>query len=358
MWGFWLSAVSAVAFVLVSFGTYLQEYFLHDVGVLPAALGALVALALLNIGPSDLVGRAETVLVVIKIGILLVLVGVGLVHLSGDDLHPWRPDDHASLATTTAMLFTAYTGFNVVTNMAGSVREPRRTVPRAIILSVLIAGVLYVGVVLALLASGVDEFGEDGLGKAATALMGHGGALLVALAACISTLSAANANVLGSSELVIRLTAQGDLPPALGRTTHRGHAIVSVFAATLVAAVLLLVGDVQTIVSLSNVTAIVAMIVVCVAAARIAHRGWPGDGARLPGGVTIPLLGGFAAAIQLPSLGWSNVALGAVLLALGMVVHVRRADERRGEGVVEDLERRIAQLETPVARALRRRWPR
>ncbi len=354
MWGFWLNAATAIAFVLVSFGTYLQAYFLEDVSITTAAIVALVVIGLLNVGPADLVGKAETALVVIKVAVLLVLIGVGLAALEPGDLSPFAPRGGSTFLGTTALLFTAYTGFNVVTNMAGSVRDPARTVPRAIILSLVIAAVIYVGVILALLASGLDHFGADGLGAAAEVLMGHAGALLVAFAACVSTLSSANANVLGSSELVIRMTGAGDVPPALGRTTRRGHAFVSVALVALVAAVLVLVGGTDAIIALSNVVAVFAMVIVCVAAARIARAGWGESGMRLPGGVTIPVAGAIAAAAQLPSLGWGNVAVGAVLMLAGLGMFLQRHRQQYGERVHERVAELVEALETPVARALRR----
>jgi amino acid transporter len=262
MWAFYLSAVTGVAFVLISFGSYLRQYFAPSVPTTTAAVVAALALALLNLGPADVVGRAETFLVALKIAILLLLVVYGLIALSPGDLQPLAPQGNGSVLRVTAMLFTAYTGFNVVTNMAGSVRRPERTVPLAIVLSILISAAMYVGVIIALLASGEENFGEAGLGKAAEALMGPWGGVLVAFAACISTLSGANANVLGSSELMIKLAAQGDVAGRWGKLTRRHHPAASVFLATAMVIVLVAIGDLDVIVALSNVTAITAMLIV------------------------------------------------------------------------------------------------
>lgn len=73
---------------------------------------------------------------------------------------PFAPQGGLSIPRATAMLFTAYAGFNVVTNMARSVRKPEKTVPLAIVLSLLISAVVYTGVILALLASGQSDIGE------------------------------------------------------------------------------------------------------------------------------------------------------------------------------------------------------
>ncbi|MGN6332229.1 MAG: APC family permease [Motilibacteraceae bacterium] len=352
MWAFYLNAVTCIAFVLLSFASYLQQYFLSGVNETFAALFAIVVLGLLNLGPADVVARTETFLVALKVAILILLVCWGLAALSPGDLSPIAPKGDGSVLKVTALLFTAYTGFNVVTNMAGSVRKPQRTVPLAIVLSVLISATIYVGVIIALLASGESDFGEAGLGKAAEALMGHWGALLVAFAAVVSTLSGANANILGSSELMIRLSAQGDAAPRWGHLTRHHHPAASVALASGVAAVLVLTGGVDSIVALSNVTAILAMLLVDVAALRLALQHWPGKGSRLPAGPLLPSLAALTAVAQLPSLGWRAVLTGFVLVLAGLFVYVGRHRPELGADVGPML-RAIELLETPVARALR-----
>ncbi len=354
MWGFYLNAVVCTAFVLISFGTYLNEYFVKGLGPVAAALLAVGAVVLLNLGPADLVGKAETWLVALKVAILLFLVAYGLRYLGNVTWAPFAPHGASSLATTTAILFTAYTGFNVVTNMAGSVRDPNRTVPRAIILSIFIAAAVYTGVIVALLASGQSDFGDAGLGKAATALMGSWGGPLLAFAACVSTISAANANILGASELMIRLAHQGDIPPAAGRLSRGGHAVFSVVLAGAIAALLIVLTRGATlVVNLSNVTAIIAMLVVNAGAFRLGMQRWPGMGAKLPGRGLIPALGFIVAAVQLPSLGLKAVLLGLGMTAAGYLMFALRHQTRLG-GDIAELERRVHQLETPLARALRR----
>lgn len=354
MWGFYLNAVICIAFVLISFGSYLNQYFIKSLGDTPAALIAVLLIALLNLGPADVVGKAETWLVSIKVVILLILVAYGLAFIGDVKWTPFFTGGSGSLLGTTALLFTAYTGFNVVTNMAGSVKDPKKTVPRAIVISILIAAAIYMGVIIALLASGVSNFGEAGLGKAADELMGPWGGPLIALAACISTLSGANANLLGSSELMIRLAGQGDVPPGAGRMSKRGNPVFSVLLAASIAALLITFarkGDL--IIALSNVTAIFAMLVVNAGAFKLALRKWPGEGVKLPGGVLIPTLGFVAAAAQLPSLGLWPVVIGAVMTMAGYLMYSFRHKTWLA-GEFSEIERRIHELETPLARALKR----
>jgi amino acid transporter len=199
MWAFYLNGFTLLTFLLVSFGDYINQYFVSAIGVTAFALIATGAIAALNLGPADAVARTETYVVAVKIGLLLFLVAWGVSQISASDFTPFAPHGSSGVLKMSALLFTAYTGFNVVTNMAGSVTHPERTVPIAIVGSVLISALIYVGVIVAMLASGVQHFGSAGVAQAATALMGNWGGYLIAAAACLSTLSGANANLLGAS---------------------------------------------------------------------------------------------------------------------------------------------------------------
>lgn len=353
MWGFYLNGLTLLTFLLVSFGDYMNEYFVPAIGVTTFALIATSAISALNLGPADAVGRIETWVVGIKIALLLFLVAWGLTEIKGDDFTPFAPDGAHGIFTMSALLFTAYTGFNVVTNMAGSVRNPERTVPIAIIGSVLISATIYVGVIIAMLASGVTHFGPAGVAEAAEGLMGEWGGYMIAAAACLSTLSGANANLLGASEVMLRLVAQGDVPPGAGRTTKTGHPFFSVLMLAAITGLLVLVANVNNIVAYANVTALVAMIVVNIAAIRLAREGWPGKGFRLPGGALIPAVATIACLLQFPSLGWGHVAIGLGMVAVGLLLyrnrHLATPSEKPVPGRVRHM---INRLETPLARAM------
>lgn len=352
MWGFYLNGLTILTFLVVSFGDYLNQYFFGGLGPIASALLATAAVVLLNLGPTALVGKAETYVVAAKIALLLVFIAVGIANIGNADFTPFAPGGAGEVTSTMALLFTAYTGFNVVVNMAGSVEKPERTVPIAVMGSILISAAIYVGVILAMLASGVDEFGAAGVGEAAEALMGQGGAYLIAFAACLSTLSGANANVLATSELSLRLVAQGDVPPALGRTSPGGHPYVSVLFLGAMTFVLVLVANVNNIVALANVGALVAMLVVNTACISLARQGWSGRGMRLPGGYLIPALGFATCLSQIPSLEWEMVLLGLGLVAAGLVLYAARHVRRLGEGRDRRARLAIQAQQTPLANAL------
>jgi len=352
MWGFYLNALLMVAFLADSFGSYLHAYFLHGVSATVAGIICILALAGLNLGPAVWVGRAETWVVAVKIGLLFIFIGWGVAAISGSHFKPLDPHGFSAIISTNALLFTAYTGYNVVTNMAADVRDPSRTVPRAVICAVLISMAVYLLVVVSMLDSGITHFGSAGVSEAAGALMGHWGAEMIAFAACLSTISGANALVLGGSEIALRLVAQQDIPAFLGKTTRSGFPWASVGVVGVVALALVLFTSINSVIVLGNIFALSAMLIVNVAAIVLARRGFPGAGFRIPGGALIPVVAGVACLVQFESYRFAELLAATAAMALGLPLYYLRGRGLLPNAHLDAIREAIYQRETPLARAL------
>ncbi|WP_258240930.1 APC family permease [Pseudidiomarina homiensis] len=109
-----------------------------------------------------------------------------------------------------ALLFVAYTGYGRIATMGEEVREPRRIIPRAIVLTMVVVSVLYLAVAWALLQRNPLFIGEDFI---LTQLMTPGltrdfvfvGAILAMLGVTLNL-------VLGVSRVVLAMARRGDLP--------------------------------------------------------------------------------------------------------------------------------------------------
>jgi basic amino acid/polyamine antiporter, APA family len=351
-WAFYIGGIIATAFVLNAFGAYMHQFFWSGLPVTAIALLAAALLTLVNLGPASAIGRIETVLVVVKVAILVLLIVFAFIHVRPAYFRPFAPQGFTPVLTTSGLLFVAYLGFNVVTNIAGDVRDARRTVPLAILISMLVVALVYAGVVVALLAGGISTYDEASVGVAARNLMGVWGGVLIPIGALISTLSSANANILGSSEIMVRLAAEKEVPTLAG-WMWRGHPLVSVLLGAVLYAVLILSGGTQAIVSLANVAAIAAMVLVNAAAIR-ALRSPSYDGLKLPLGPVLPALGLVAVLVQLFFIGWVQVLIGLVLVFSGSVVYflkTRLHDPAQHRAIVV----RLGQNDGPASRALGRR---
>ena len=103
-----------------------------------------------------------------KLAVLVLLIGFGLATFNGHYLVPFDPHGVGVVLPATGLLFSAYLGFSVVTNTAGVIRNPRRNVPLAILVSLLIVAVVYIGITIAMIMSGLHTFGGAGVAPSGT----------------------------------------------------------------------------------------------------------------------------------------------------------------------------------------------
>jgi amino acid transporter len=218
----WLSYVVMLALYARAFGSYGSTFFPES--VTPWMGHVLISAAIviptgLNLLSADIIGRAETWIVGIKIALLTLFVGVGFAGIEPDRLAmtAWAPPLH--LLTGGMIIFVAYEGFELIANTAGDVRDPARVLPKAFYISV--GGVIALYVLVSAVTVGnlsLDRIAaarDYALAEAAQPFLGRTGFTLIAIAALLSTISAINATLYGASRLSFNIAKAGELPEAL-----------------------------------------------------------------------------------------------------------------------------------------------
>jgi APA family basic amino acid/polyamine antiporter len=222
-WVWLFSNIVSGATVAVGFGHYLRYFF----PALPTAAG-IVAVSAFTV-MIHLAGAKESswfnnILVLFKIAILLFFSAAAFLHFQGPNLRPFLPFGFRGVWAGAATIFFAYAGFARVAIVADEIEDPRKNVPRATLLSILISTVIYFLVAVAavggagsrlLAGSGsplADAIGSMGLGF---------GARLVALGGLAATGTVALASVLGVSRLAQVMSRDGELPAFIGRSSGR-----------------------------------------------------------------------------------------------------------------------------------------
>ena len=169
-------------------------------------------------------GRTESVIVFIKVGILVVFVVAAFISLPGGGVSrlsvaTWPAP--LAIFTGAAVLFVGYEGFGLITNAAANMAEPKRELPRAIYGSVIVVIAIYIlvamGVVTNVPLDVLKGLGDSALAVAAKPSLGEAGFKLVAIAALLSTASAVNATLFGSTNVAYQIAKNGELPPAFSR---------------------------------------------------------------------------------------------------------------------------------------------
>jgi amino acid transporter len=220
----WISYIVMLALYASAFGSYGASFFSAANESLARHVmlsGAVVAITLLNMLRADLIGRAESLIVALKLVILLVFVATGLGQLRSSALGPDAWASPASLIAGGMIVFLAFEGFELIANAAEDTRSPTRDMPRAFYGAVAFVVVLYVLVAVVTVGSlpvaKIVAARDYALAEAARPAMGQAGFTLIAVAALLSTASAINATLYGAARLSFAIAKSGELPQALER---------------------------------------------------------------------------------------------------------------------------------------------
>lgn len=213
-WQLWLGMGLSGSLYALGFARYLT-YFWPGAPEYVTAPACVVLVAGVNaLGP-----KAAAALQNLSVALLLLVLGAflltGLGRVDPAFYAPFLPYGWSGVLDAVPLAFTSYLGFEMVAQAAGAVRDPRRTVPAAMVACVLSVTALY----SAIMAVSVGVVHHVDLASSATPLaevarrlMGRAGASAVAAGGLVATLSSANGVVLASVELGEAMAADGLLP--------------------------------------------------------------------------------------------------------------------------------------------------
>jgi amino acid transporter len=223
-----ITLIVSVAMVAKAFGAYaagLCGASSDRIAIDGFASASVVGFFVLNLCRSKMVGRAELLLVVFKLVVLVVLVVAGAETLSGHIAAGHiRPSAFALIASV-GLTFFAYAGYGTMTNAAESVTRPQRTIPHAIYLAITLVIVLYVALAIVVLANiapaELARNADTAVAAAAEPVLGKGGFVAVSLAALASTASSINASWFSAMRVTRSLAEAGQLPRSSMRIVRR-----------------------------------------------------------------------------------------------------------------------------------------
>jgi amino acid efflux transporter len=188
-----------------------------------ALMLALVTAA--NAGGVRVSGKVQLGLAVLLVTLLLTATLTALPHAHLANLRPFAPHGWTAIGPAAAVLVWGFAGWEAVTSLAADFRDPRRDVPRATGIAVVVVGVLYLGVVAAsLMVLGPAGAGTDAP-LAELLAIGIGGPVraFAAVAAVLLTLGAMNAYIAGTAKLGAALGRDGALPEWFARGSRAGE---------------------------------------------------------------------------------------------------------------------------------------
>lgn len=267
-----INAAATSATVSLAFGGYLAVFF--PAPQLFTALGLLMlctAVNILGIKQSAWFGIG---LVCVEVSGLLLMIGAGFVagepSRSFEAMPRWQ--DTAGIFAATALIFFVYIGFEDVANLAEETKDPMRNVPRALLVSVILTSIIYLLVALAVVGiSDPEALGESDspltlAGSVAAPWIGQA----LAISALFATASTALISLVSISRLLFGMARDGDMPRPLAATLpFRKTPWVAALALFGVACLLLPLGEIKIVASVSSFGVLLVFAAVQAAAIRL-----------------------------------------------------------------------------------------
>lgn len=267
-WLFLIAKSASAATAALGCAGYLRTFIGGPLAGLPLWAIALGVLALMTVFVLIGLRRTNTINTALVsttvIFLLLFIVGNAgdALRRAPDTLVPFfqGPADEAgvrrpwglALASATALMFVAYTGYGRIATLGEEVIDARRTIPRAVIVTLVVSMLLYVGVAFALLGpfsegyiARVTERDAAPLLVAAQGSRVPGLAMFLWVGAVTAMLGVLLNLLLGLSRVLLAMGRRGDMPRATARLSAKKNPVVATIVVALVIGGIVAVGDLK-----------------------------------------------------------------------------------------------------------------
>jgi basic amino acid/polyamine antiporter, APA family len=236
-WMSWFAHAVACSLYALGFGAYFDHVLREFSIIMPQwgffspqkILAACTAIlfAYVNFRGASETGKIGNLVTVTKIIILLIFIGFGLelIIRQGDwrtTFSPFLPNGFGGVFKSMGLTFIAFQGFEVIAQSSEEIKNPKKNIPRAVFLSLLIVIPIYILVAIAALGTVKPEGGIrawDYLAQQKEVALVNvarnffvGGGVLILIGGLISTISALNATIYSSSRVAFAMGRDRNFP--------------------------------------------------------------------------------------------------------------------------------------------------
>ncbi len=313
-WMFLTANTVGPGVIALAFGGYLHATF-AAVPARTAAVAAAIAMTVLNAAGIRRSVRVTGVFVVLSVLSLIALVAIALPHADFANLTPFAPAGFGGALQATGLLFFAYTGYSRIATLVEEVHDPRRTIPRATVVALGSAAILYLLVATtALSVIGTTRLAQSTspLQDTMAAVGSAVGVAIVGAGALLTTFNEGLSDLLGVSRVAFAMGRESDLPATLAKLGKEQNPWRSVLFVGAVSMVVAAFGDFVSAVAVSSFGTLLYYVIANLSALRLprASRMFPRTLAAAG------LVGCLGLAF---SLAPQDVAIGVAILLAGLL---------------------------------------
>ena len=247
-WGYWLAVVFAITAICTAFAGYFGAVFpsiaenkLAEIAVAAVLIWTLTLINMRNVSSGATMQLLTTILKLLPI---MIIIGLGFFQGSSDNFPPFNPQNlpiTSALATTALLTMWAFVGLEAGLVAAADVKDPKRTIPRAVVAGTLTVTAVYIAstaAIMMLVPMDILQVSNAPFAEAARSL-GKWGTLLIIFGALISTAGSANGNILIGGQMPMAVAIDGLAPKFLARRSQSGSPVFALVFTSLISTLLL-----------------------------------------------------------------------------------------------------------------------
>jgi len=328
-WSMWIAELISLPVFAIAFVRYLEYLLpLTTPGEILVKGFFLFGLTAINIIGVKLAGRVNDALTIIKLLPLLLLVGAGIIFMFMHpsvvlgNYHPFVPLGVSATGTALVLVFWAYAGFELGTLPAAEVKDPRTTIPKAIIIGMSIVALFYISTNL--IVFGAVNWAD--LASSSTPLilvggviLGAAGALIMTVGALFSVSGSDESGMLGTARLSYAMSIDGLFPRLFSHIHPRfGTPYIGLVVQGTIAFLLSIYSPITNLISFAVFNLAVAFLLTCLALIVLTRD----TEKQLIGQKVLPWIGVIICLYLLYSTSLFDKVVGTVILFAGVIIFI------------------------------------
>ena len=254
----YLGYIIVISVYAKAFGVYAATLFSSNPSPIIAtilAISIILFFTIINLLGAKAVGKSESLIVAIKVGILVGFAVIGFFFIKISLLSFPTNISAGNVLTGAALLFMGYEGFGLISCTAGDIENPKKNIPRALYLTVIFVILIYVAVSIAVVGNlslaEIKLTADYALAVAAEPFAGAIGFTIIVIAALFSTSSAINATLYGGVNVCGLMSEKCELPKCFNRRSFYGSR-TGLFITSFIILVLIVLLDLSSVVMLGS----------------------------------------------------------------------------------------------------------
>ena len=238
----WLTAITSMivgATVALGFGGYVTQFI--DLPISVSAILLLGALSFVNFVGIKQSSLMNTIFALVTIAGLGIIISLGVFNEPPESIdYLETPNGITGIILAFVLIFFSFIGFEDMANVAEEVRRPHKTIPRAIIFSIIITAAIYVLVsISSIRILNWQELGQSAapLADVASRGLGNEGGIILSIIALFATASTVLITLVAGARILYGMARDGSFPSLLGKVHHKTGtpwiAVIGIFVTSL-----------------------------------------------------------------------------------------------------------------------------